>query len=137
VFFTLPNKTKKMKSIRLKTPGFPDPLLLAIMLSLITMVLAWFLGPNTSSGWKGITDVFAYWEDGFWDLLGFSMQMVLILFLGYMLALTPILDGFSNRLARLTSRPGLMVIIVAFVALILGFLNWGLALVFGAVFVKN
>jgi short-chain fatty acids transporter len=101
------------------------------------MILAWLFGPNTSAGLKGIADVFSFWELGFWDLLGFSMQMVLILFLGYMLALTPLLNRLSDTLARLTLKPARIVLLMAFSALVLGFLNWGLALVFGAVFVRK
>ncbi len=126
-----------MKLTMLAKLRFPDPLALAMILSLITMLLAWLFGPNTSKTWHGMVDVFAFWEKGFWDLLAFSMQMVLILFLGYMLALTPILDGLSNRLTKLASQPVALITMVAFSALILGFVNWGLALVFGAVFVRK
>jgi short-chain fatty acids transporter len=125
----------KLKAAAKKT--IPDPLVLAILLSLITMTLAWLYGPNTNKGVKGIVDVFSFWEQGFWDLLAFSMQMVLILLLGYMLALTPLLNRLSDRLAMLTTKPAMMVLFVAISALVFGFLNWGLALVFGAVFVKK
>jgi len=70
--------------------GVPDPLVLALLLTFLTMILALALGTNPGAGIAGVADVLSYWVKGFWDLLTFSMQMVLILLLGYMLALSPI-----------------------------------------------
>lgn len=114
-----------------------DPLNLAILLSLITLFLSWFYGPNTSTGLKGLTDVFGFWEKGFWDLLSFSMQMVLILFLGHMLALSPLFDRLSSVFSHISRRPVSAVLVVAFSAVVLGLLNWGLALVFTSVLVRK
>ena len=115
----------------------PDPLALAILLTLITMVLAFFLGEHISVGFAGVIDVLNAWQKGFWELLAFSMQMTLILLLGYMLALTPFFDKLSSALLKHIHSNAQAVLAVVFSALILGFLNWGLALVFGSVFVRK
>jgi len=65
----------------------PDPLILALGLTGITMILALAFGDALRPGLAGVADVLVCWTEGFWDLLAFSMQMVLILLLGYMLAL--------------------------------------------------
>lgn len=75
-----------MKKIRFV---IPDPLFLALGLTGVTLILAYFLGTAVRPGLPGIADVLVYWTEGFWELLAFSMQMVLILLLGYMLALSP------------------------------------------------
>ncbi|MFP3711635.1 TIGR00366 family protein, partial [Paraburkholderia sp. SIMBA_009] len=64
----------------------PDPLVIAIFLTILTMVLAILL-QGTSP-----TDAVLYWGNGFWDLLAFSMQMTVILLAGYILAKTPLVD---------------------------------------------
>ncbi|OQB68729.1 MAG: Short-chain fatty acids transporter [Bacteroidetes bacterium ADurb.Bin139] len=51
------------------------------------MILALAFGDALRPGLAGVADVLVCWTEGFWDLLAFSMQMVLILLLGYMLAL--------------------------------------------------
>ncbi len=115
----------------------PDPLFLALGLTGITLILAYFFGTQVRSGLPGIADVLVYWTEGFWELLAFSMQMVLILLLGYMLALSPLLDRLSSRLSTLSRRPVRGTVILTLIAIVFGWLNWGLALVFGAILVKK
>ncbi|PKP27906.1 MAG: short chain fatty acid transporter [Bacteroidetes bacterium HGW-Bacteroidetes-22] len=117
--------------------GVPDPLVLALLLTFLTMILALALGTNPGAGIAGVADVLSYWVKGFWDLLTFSMQMVLILLLGYMLALSPIFDSLSTALTRLSRNPVQGAVAVTIIAVVFGLINWGLALVFGAVFVKK
>lgn len=115
----------------------PDPLFLALGLTGITFILAYFFGTSVRQGLPGIADVLVYWTEGFWELLAFSMQMVLILLLGYMLALSPLLDRLSSRLSTLSRRPVRGTVILTVIAIVFGWLNWGLALVFGAILVKK
>jgi len=115
----------------------PDPLFLALGLTGITLILAYFLGTQVRPGFWGIADVLVYWTEGFWELLAFSMQMVLILLLGYMLALSPVLDHLSSRLSSLSRHPVRGTVILTVIAIVFGWLNWGLALVFGAILVKK
>lgn len=117
--------------------SIPDPLLLALGLTFLTIILAFIYGTNPRPGILGAADVLTYWTKGFWELLAFSMQMVLILLLGYMLALSPVVDRLSSVLAGLSSRPIMGTVIVMIVAIIAGLINWGLALVLGAVLVRK
>lgn len=121
-----------------KQSGFVfDPLQLAIFLSLITFVLSWLWGKNATPDFNGFVKVLGFWEKGFWDLLAFSMQMVLILFLGYMLAISPAFDKLAKVLSRFAEKPVQAMLVISISALILGLINWGLALVFGAVLVRK
>lgn len=126
-----------MKSLKQKSIKIPDPLILALLLTLLTMVLAFSLGSNSGPGFQGVTDVIIWWNQGIWDLLSFTMQMVLILLLGYMLALSPVFGKLSTALTALAKNPVTAALTVSVTAVILGLLNWGLALVFGAVFVRK
>ncbi|MCK9628598.1 MAG: TIGR00366 family protein [Bacteroidales bacterium] len=125
---------KQNKPLRLT---IPDPLILALGLTILTLILSLIYGSNPRPGIAGVADVLSYWTQGFWDLLAFSMQMVLILMLGYMLALSPIVDRFSSGLARLSNKPVQGAVSVALVAVVVGLINWGLALVLGAVLVRK
>ncbi len=126
-----------MKSLKQNSIKIPDPLILALLLTLLTMVLAFSLGSNSGPGLEGVTDVIIWWNQGIWDLLSFTMQMVLILLLGYMLALSTVFGRLSTALTSLAKNPLAAAITVSVTAVILGLLNWGLALVFGAVFVRK
>jgi len=126
-----------MKQTKPPRLTIPDPLILALGLTFLTLILSLLYGSNPRPGIAGVADVLSYWTQGFWDLLAFSMQMVLILMLGYMLALSPVIDSFSSGLARLSDKPVKGAVTVALVAVIVGLVNWGLALVLGAVLVKK
>lgn len=125
---------KQNKPLRLT---IPDPLILALGLTILTLILSLIYGSNPRPGIAGFADVLSYWTQGFWDLLAFSMQMVLILMLGYMLALSPVVDRFSSGLARLSNKPVQGAVLVVLVAVVVGLINWGLALVLGAVLVRK
>ncbi len=64
----------------------PDAFVFAIVLTLITFAsaLIW-----TSSD---AIDVIVAWYDGFWSLLEFGMQIVLIIITGFAIALSPIVN---------------------------------------------
>ncbi|CAM4111083.1 short-chain fatty acid transporter [Pseudoalteromonas byunsanensis] len=108
----------------------PDPFVFVLMLTLIVLALASIVTPFSA------TQVVEAWGQGFWRLLTFAMQMLLILLSGYMLASTPICMAALNRLARLAKTPVLAIVMVTLVAMIASWINWGFGLVIGALFAK-
>jgi len=106
----------------------PDPMIFAILLTLLTYILGLIF---TKTTWFGmILD----WYKGFWVLLKFGMQMCVILVTGYALATTPPIQKFLRWLAGLPKTTAGAAILVAIVAVIAGFINWGLGLIVGAIF---
>ncbi|HCX13889.1 MAG TPA: short-chain fatty acid transporter, partial [Rhodospirillaceae bacterium] len=61
----------------------PDSFVVAIILSVLTFVLAITIS-GASPG-----ELIIAWGDGFWNLLSFTIQVVLTLLLGHTLAYTP------------------------------------------------
>lgn len=112
---------------RLVSRYMPDPLVIAIILTLFTILLAVVM-EGTSP-----LDATRYWGDGFWSLLAFSMQMTVILLAGYMLAKTPLVDGALNRIASLVKTPFAAVVVATLVGGIGSWLNWGFGLVIGGI----
>lgn len=112
---------------RLVNRYMPDPLVIAILLTVLTMLLA-VLMQGTSP-----LDAVRYWGDGFWDLLAFSMQMTVILLAGYILAKTPLVDGALNRLAAQVKTPFMAIVVATLVGGIGSWLNWGFGLVIGGI----
>jgi short-chain fatty acids transporter len=108
----------------------PDPYIFVIILTLVSF------GAAMAFEGHGPMAVIEMWGDGFWGLLTFSMQMLLVLVTGFMLASTSFVRGILNRVAALASTPGQAIVLVTFVALIASWINWGFGLVVGALFAK-
>ncbi len=109
----------------------PDPYVLVLLLSLVVFVAAMVF-----EGQSPIQMV-QYWGDGFWNLLTFSMQMVLVLVTGFVLASTPFFRSILKALARLARSPGQAIILVTLVSLAAAWINWGFGLVIGALFARQ
>ena len=105
-------------AVRLRN-WIPDPFVFALGLTLIVGLLAVAL---TGSGPLA---VLGYWYDGFWALLGFGMQMVLILSTGYAIALSPAARGVIDRLGRSVDRPAQVYFLVTLVGGLLVLVSWG------------
>ena len=116
--------------VKLVERYLPDPYIFVLLLSLLVFVAA-VLWQQQSP-----LQVLQYWGDGFWGLLSFSMQMLLVLITGFMLANTPLVKGMLDRLAKLAGSAGQAIVLVTLVSLAASWLNWGFGLVVGALFAK-
>ncbi|MCH2135159.1 MAG: TIGR00366 family protein [Phycisphaerales bacterium] len=115
----------------------PDPFVIAIVLTLFTMVavLIWGTLPEDQSRFTGMIRAWSS-GDGMWKLLGFAMQMSLILLGGHVLAETTLVQRALYGCAKLPQSSVAAASMVAFVAAVLGVLNWGLGLVGGALLAR-
>lgn len=117
----------------------PSPFSIALILTAITLILALtFTSGNGEKGQQAL-NLLLYWEKGLWNanLLVFAFQMMLMLVLGHILALSHPVDRFLQLLTQRISNGSHAVAMVAFVAILVGFFNWGLALIVGAVFARK
>ncbi|MDA8444930.1 short-chain fatty acid transporter [Paracidovorax valerianellae] len=109
----------------------PDPFVFAIMLTLLTMALAF--GVEN----RPINDVVQDWGKGFWSLLAFTTQMTVILVMGYVLAAAPIVDRFLDRIASRVQTPRQAIIVATIVGCVGSYLNWGFGLVIGGIMARK
>ncbi|MBS7458413.1 short-chain fatty acid transporter [Coralloluteibacterium stylophorae] len=77
------------------------------------------------------------WGGGFWALLGFSMQMVLVLVTGFILARTPPMARLLRWLGTRCSTPRGAVVLVTLVSIAANWINWGFGLVVGALLARE
>ncbi len=117
--------------------NLPSPFSIAVLLTYLTVILALWLTPSSNSGDLHVLEISGYWAKGFWELLGFSMQMMLILVLGYVLALTDPVKRLIDRMVNVASSMTKAAFLVTLFTLIFSFINWGLGLIFGAVFARK
>lgn len=115
----------------------PSPLSIALLLSLIAFSLVWLFGEHSFS--QNFTKSIDFWIEGLWQapLLIFMVQMMLILVLGHSLALAPAVKKLITKLLNLAESPAALAAMVCFFSLLVSFFNWGLGLVFGAIFAQQ
>lgn len=109
----------------------PDPFVFAILLTLLTMALAF--GVES----RPIDAVVQDWGKGFWSLLAFTTQMAVILVMGYVLATAPIVDRFLDRIAARVQTPRQAIIVATIVGGVGSYLNWGFGLVIGGIMARK
>jgi short-chain fatty acids transporter len=97
----------------------PDPFVFALALTLFVGLLAWSITDTTAGA------VLDAWYRGFWLLLEFGMQIVLVLATGYAIALSPIAGRGIDRLAARVRRPVHVYLAVMVVGPLLTLVSWG------------
>ncbi len=97
----------------------PDAFVFAIILTLIT-VLGTFIWLDTPP-----LKIVSAWYDGFFDLLAFGMQMVLILTTGYSIALSPVASKMIDRLTKYIHTPKRVYFFVVMIGMLLAMISWG------------
>ena len=119
---------------------FPSPFSLAIILSIVTFMFALFFTEGNGQEAKFV-EISSYWYDGLWDKssggLYFTFQMMLILVLGHALALSQPFDKLMHKLLFLCTNRVNAVVTLSFTTILMGYFNWGLALIFGALFARK
>lgn len=109
----------------------PNPLIFAIILTIILFICAIALTPH------GPLDMVTMWGDGIWNLLAFAMQMALIVITGHALASSRPVKRFLVSCASLAKTPAQGVMMVTFFGAIASAINWGFGLIVGAMFARE
>ena len=116
----------------------PAPFTIAVLLTGLTFLLAWVLTQPQQDGWHFI-ELLENWEKGLWDgpLLVFALQMMLMLVLGHVLALTEPINKLIEKASVYCNTTANAAAIVTLLTLMVSFFNWGLGLIFGAIFARK
>ena len=116
--------------VKLVERYLPDPYIFVLLLTLVVFAAAVLVEGQSPQ------QVVEQWGSGLWGLLSFSMQMLLVLVTGYMLASTPLVKGGLEKMAGLANSAPKAILLVSLVSLAASWLNWGFGLVVGALFAK-
>ena len=118
----------------------PAPFTIAIALTLITFLLALIFTRPESVGWGSYSfSLLQSWEENMWDvpLLGFALQMMLMLVLGHSLALTRPVNRVISMAVRYCDSTPKAAALVTLLTIAVALFNWGLGLIFGAIFARK
>jgi short-chain fatty acids transporter len=108
----------------------PNSFIIACILTAIVFALA--LGFTATS----VLQCISYWGDGFWALLSFGMQMCLIVFTGYIVAVSPPVRRLLGAVAKIPRGPKSAILTMTVISLLLSWFHWGLSIVGAALMVR-
>lgn len=109
----------------------PEPFIFAIILTFAAILIAIPVCHQT------VWEVVGNWGGGVWNLLGFSMQMALVLVTGATLAAAPLIKKGISSLASKPKTPATAIALVTVISAVACWLNWGFGLIVGAIFAKE
>jgi short-chain fatty acids transporter len=105
----------------------PDPFVLSIGLTLVVILLAFGFAPHAS-----LPVILSSWYGGTFNILGFALQMILILATGYAIAEAPLVQRGLRAMAAGVHTPARAALLVFPIVAVAAWLNWGLGLIVGA-----
>jgi short-chain fatty acids transporter len=109
---------------------FPDPLVFA----LVGIVVVFVIG--VAAGEKPV-DLAIQGGKGFWSLIPFTMQMVMIIIGGYVVASTPLVQRGMRKLASVPQTPRQAIALVALFSYLTGLLSWGMSPIISGLLVRQ
>lgn len=117
----------------------PNPLVIAVLLTLLVFLLAFFVTPSAEGTAKHATNILLWWEQGLWNPSGleFAMQMMLMLLLGHILGLSAPFSKLIDKLASYGTNTARAAFMITLVTMLMALFNWGLGLVFGAILARK
>ena len=109
----------------------PDAFLFAAILTFVVFAFGIAFQGQTP------VNMVKYWGNGFWKLLAFAMQMVIVLVTGHTLAKTKVVASVLTSIAGLAKTPAQAIMVTTFVAIVACWVNWGFGLIVGALLARE
>jgi short-chain fatty acids transporter len=109
---------------------FPDPLIFALVGIVVVFVAGLLLHQSPAK-------LAIQGGKNFWTLVPFTMQMVMIIVGGYVVASTPIVYRIIRWLAGIPKTPRGAVAMIALFSMLASLIHWGLSLIIGGLFVRE
>lgn len=109
---------------------FPDPLIFALIGIVVVFIAGLLLHQSPAK-------LAIQGGKNFWTLVPFTMQMVMIIVGGYVVASTPIVYRIIRALAGIPKTPRQAVALIALFSMMASVLHWGLSLIIGGLLVRE
>ncbi|ANG98724.1 Short chain fatty acid transporter [Brucella pseudogrignonensis] len=96
-----------------------------------------FVAAGTMLHGGSAADVSMAFGTGFWNLIPFTMQMALVAIGGYIVAMSPPVEALMHRMASMPRTGRGAVVFIGVLSIVLSLINWGIALIFCGLLVKQ
>ncbi|PKM86994.1 MAG: short-chain fatty acid transporter [Firmicutes bacterium HGW-Firmicutes-12] len=117
--------------VKIMQKYLPDPFLFAAILTGVVFIMGIGVAKNSP------LQMVVHWGNGFWNLLAFSMQMVLVLVTGYTMASSPPIRKLLGGIAGRLPGPGAAIMVVTLVSVVTMWINWGFGTIISVLFAKE
>ncbi|MDC5561894.1 TIGR00366 family protein [Acinetobacter baumannii] len=107
---------------------FPDSYIFALLGVVIVSVAALGIGAP-------IHDVAASFGNGFWSLIPFTLQMTMLIIVGYVVSVSKPVKFLIQKMARIPSSGRGAIVLVATVSLLISLVNWAISTILTALLV--
>jgi len=114
----------------------PDALIFALLATGLVLLAALGLAPSGQSRLELCGKLIDGWGSGFFSLLPFTLQMVMIIICGHTVASAPPIKRLLYRLAAVPVTARGAVAWVTLIALVTSWFNWGFSLIFSALLAR-
>ena len=109
---------------------FPDPLVFALLGILVVFIVGLCLRESASK-------LAIQGAKNFWTLVPFTMQMVMIIIGGYVVATTPLVSRLIAALARIPKTGRGAIALIALFSMLTSLISWGLSLIFSGLLTRE
>jgi len=109
---------------------FPDPLVFALIGIVVVFLIGVLAGEKPA-------DLAIQGGKGFWSLIPFTMQMVMIIIGGYVVASTPLVQRGMQKLAGVPKTPRQAIVLVAVFSELTALISWGMSPIVSGLFVRQ
>ncbi|MEJ6694436.1 MAG: TIGR00366 family protein [Chitinophagales bacterium] len=118
---------------------FPSPLSIALLLTILSFVLAFTLTKGNSESIPYAGELANGWFEGVFrpSQLVFTFHMMLILVLGHVIALSGPAKRLIDFVLSFCTTTARAAFLVSLLTILVSFFNWGFALIFGAIFARK
>ena len=107
---------------------FPDSYIFALLGVVIVAIAALAIGAPAK-------DVAISFGDGFWSLIPFTMQMCMLIIVGYVVSVSKPVEILIQKMARIPHTGRGAIVLVATVSLLISLINWAMSTVLTALLV--
>ncbi len=109
---------------------FPDPLVFALLGILVVFITGLCLHQSPSK-------LAIQGGKNFWTLVPFTMQMVMIIIGGYVVATTPMVNRLIRALAGIPKTGRSAIALIALFSMLTSLISWGLSLIFSGLLARQ
>ena len=99
--------------------NMPDSFVFAIILTFLVAIISKL---SLDASFIQIIDS---WYKGFWMLLEFGMQMVLLIVTGYTIAISPFMKNQIDKLTKIINTPNQVYLLVSIFGISVSIISWG------------
>lgn len=110
----------------------PDPFVLAVLITLLVAALSALFAPQAS-----FEHIVVGWYKGFFDILTFGFQIILVLVTGHAFAHAPPVQRVFKAIVGLARTPIQAATLTFLLVAVASFFNWGLGLVVSALLARE